>query len=118
MKLFGPSNPFENNPVFPDTVGTAIISSAGAVVAQNWPTGMHVARFYPGAIDFYLNPISTSANVPTTNSSGTTLSSGINLKLNAYNDHTFRISTSDSTGYSITGESSGVVTIGFWKLSG
>lgn len=111
----------------PSHVGSAIITTAGAVVAQNWPTGFtgstgaKVVQFSSEQA-IVLNAYSTGAAYPTTNSVGTTGSTASNLTANVLiaasgfdQPFIFRIPIS-STGYSITARTSGVVSIGFWEL--
>lgn len=99
----------------PDTVGTAILTTAGAVVAQGWPTGAHIVHLN-SSVRVYFNPASTSATVPTTNSAGSTVAAGQNIMLNTVHQHYYYIGS--STGYSIAGETSGVATLSFWKEGG
>jgi hypothetical protein len=108
MRAFGSLHPTEQIPVIPDTMGSFIISSAGAVITTDWPAGAEIVAF-SGEGNFYVNWLSTGARVPTTNSSGTTLSSDAN-ELNP----SVRQIPGASTGYSLTGASSGVVTAAFW----
>src|SRR3990167_5849730 len=89
-------------------VGAAIITTAGAVVAQNWPDvsgtyGSTAQKFviFDGSVMLAINMFSTGAAFPTTNSSGTTASSGLSFVQPAGHQHTYRI-PSASTGYSIT----------------
>lgn len=98
----------------PDTIGSAIITTAGAVVAQDWPTGAKAVSF-DASMAFITNMVSTFATVPTTNSAGTTASSGQNVYQPAGHEHTYQIPSS-STGYSVTAPTSGVVTISFWAV--
>ena len=102
-------------------VGAAIISTAGAVVAQDWPSGTtsglssnspRIVQF-DSQVGFAFNISSTYAAIPTTNSSGTTASSGRNVYQAAGHQHTYRIPSS-STGYSLTAPTSGAITISFW----
>lgn len=107
------TNPVLGNPVFPDTLGVAVITTAGAVVAQDWPTSAQLVHFNVHA-DSWLNPWSTAVNIPTTNSSGTTVSSGQNVLLKAGHEHVFQI-PGISTGYSVTAATSGVIGVSFWR---
>lgn len=111
MNTFG-TNP-TRHPAFPDTLGVAIISTAAAVVAQDWPTDAGMVHFNVHA-DSWLNAWSTSVAIPTTNSAGTTSSTGQNLLLKAGHEHIFQI-PGVSTGYSVTAATSGVIGIAFWK---
>lgn len=112
MRAYSALHPTEQIPISPDTVGAAIITTALAVVAQDWPAGARFVSFDSTAT-FYANLASTGVNVPTTNSTGTTASSGLN-EISA--GHLVRqISTGLSTGYSLTAPTSGVITASFWK---
>lgn len=112
MRPYSALHPTEQLPVPPDTIGVAIITTAFAVVAQDWPTGARFVSFDSTA-SFYANLMSTAVNVPTTNSSGTTASSGLNA-ISAGN-LLRQVSTGLSTGYSLTAPTSGVITASFWK---
>jgi hypothetical protein len=112
MRTYGALNPTDLIPTPPDTVGAAIISSAGAVVAQDWPsTEAHLIAF-GSTMDFWANMASTDVNIPTTNSNGTTLSSGLNEYLRP---GTIYQRIADSTGYSLTAPTSGVISLSFWR---
>lgn len=108
MRSYGALHPTDMTPVPPDTVGTVILSSAGAIVASDWPSTLANLVLLAGTVDFYANFGSTKAGIPSTNSSGTTLSSGCN----ELNPGLRQIG--GTTGYSITGPSSGVITLSFW----
>lgn len=113
MNTFG-TNPLSGgNPVAPDTVGNAIISTAAAIVAQDWPTGGQLVHFNCTA-DSWVNLYSTGVTIPTTNSAGTTASSGLAVLLKAGHEHVYQVPGA-STGYSITAATSGVVNIEFWR---
>lgn len=112
MRAYGSINPLFDTPNPSDTFGSIIISSALAVVAQDWPTGARRVAF-SGEAPFYVNWASTKVNVPSTNSTGTTASSGGN----ELNPGVRNVSTNLSTGYSVTGRTSGVVTVQFWSMS-
>jgi hypothetical protein len=117
MRTFGLSNPLENHPILPDTIGTVNLSS-GVAVAQDWPSGAAIVRL-TGDATFFFNPLSTAANIPTTNSSGTTVSSGLNILMPIYKqDYMFKISSAQSTGYSLIAASAARISLSFWKLSG
>lgn len=116
---------FESIRTPPNLVGSAIISTAGAVVAQDWPgatssgiSGSTAARnvAFDSPLTLAINMFSTGARVPTTNSSGTTASSGLSILQPAFvgPPHVYRIPSS-STGYSVTSPTSGEVTISFWQ---
>jgi hypothetical protein len=110
MRIFGARGVNDQIPMPPDTVGSVIVTTALAVVAQDWPSSAGYVLF-SGTMDFYANFGSTGANVPSTNSTGVTLSSG----LNELNPGLRSVSTGLSTGYSITAPTSGVVTASFWR---
>lgn len=114
MRKDGTLNPTDQVPIRPDTVGTIIGTSAGAIVAFDWPSGVNVGLVtFAGNVPFYVNFASTFASTPSTNSSGTTLSSGLNeLVPTAI---TRQISTGESTGYSIAFPTSGLVSASFWQ---
>jgi hypothetical protein len=106
-------NPVWGSPVAADTLGAAIITTAGAVVAQDWSSGAGMVHFNVHA-DSWCNFWSTSVNIPTTNSAGTTVSSGQNVLLKAGHEHVYQI-PGVSTGYSLTAATSGVISIELWK---
>lgn len=109
MRTYGGLHPTDYNPGPPDTVGSVILSSAGAIVAQDYPAGAQLVLF-SGTVDFYANLGTTFVAIPSTNQSGTTASSG----LNELNPGLRQVR--GSTGYSLTGPSSGVITASFWKI--
>ena len=111
MRYYGARSPTELIPVPPDTIGVAIITTAGAVVAQDWPDGAHIVTF-GATMSFYANLGTTAANIPSTNSSGTTASSGLNEYVPP--GLTYQIPGA-STGYSLTSPTSGVITLSFWS---
>lgn len=110
MKPFGARGVNDQIPIPPDTVGLSIVTTAGAIVAQDWPSSAAEYVLFAGTMDFYANFRTTAANVPTTNSTGTTASSGLN-ELNPG----LRQIPGDSTGYSISAPTSGLVTASFWS---
>ena len=96
-----------------DTVGAVIVSTALAVVSNDWPSGAKVARF-AGSIGYYVNAFTTGASVPSTAQSGSTSSTGRSVYQPPETPRTLQI-PGDSTGYSITSPSSGVITAEFWS---
>lgn len=110
MRAYGALSPTDQIPLIPDTVGAAIISSAGAVVAADWPTGAQLV-FFNSTGDFWVNYRTTGVNIPSTNSNGTTASSGMNV----LNPGIRQISTGESTGYSLTMRTSGEISIELWR---
>lgn len=110
MRSYGSINPNADIPTPSDTFGSIIVSSAGAIVAQDWPAGAQRVAF-SGEMNFWVNWLSTKANIPTTNSSGTTASSGAN----ELNPGVRNISTNLSTGYSVIAATSGLISAQFWR---
>lgn len=115
MRYYGGTDAFDY-PLVPDTIGVAVISSAAAVVAQDWPSGAHLVSI-DAEMGIFLNLRSTAVSIPTTNSSGSTLTSGGSWYQPTGHNHKYRISAL-TTGYSITARTTGVVTLSFWKISG
>lgn len=111
MRIYGALNPTHLIPMPPDTVGMAVISSAAAVVAQDWPTDAQLVAF-GSTMGFWVNMVSTKANVPTTNQAGTTASSGLMEYVNA---GTIYQILGGSTGYSVVAATSGVISLSFWR---
>lgn len=111
MMAYGALRPTDQIPVPPDTVGVAIISTALAVVAQDWPADAQLVTF-GSTMGFFANMRSTHANVPSTNQAGTTVSSGLQEYLQS--GVTYQI-PGGSTGYSLVAPTSGVVTLSFWR---
>lgn len=107
------AKPIQNLELPADTVGVVIISTAGAVVAQDWPSGSKVAQF-TAPVGFYLNVNTTSVAVPTTNQAGSTAPASGNVYVPPNLPKSFQI-PGGSSGYSITGGSSGVVSAEFWS---
>lgn len=108
MNTFG-TNP-TLYPVAADTIGNAIISTAAAVVAQDWPDGAGMVHFNC-MVDSWANFYSTGVAIPTTNSAGSTSGS---VLLKAGHAHFYQI-PGVSTGYSLTAVTSSVINIEFWK---
>ena len=102
-------------PLAPDTVGTAIITTAAAPVALDYPSGAQMVRFSSTG-PFYPNHGSTGVNIPSTNSGGTTASSGQNILQPGGNQASpiYQI-PGGSTGFSLTAPASGVITAEFWR---
>jgi len=110
VKKDGTLHPTDQVPINPDTVGTLIGSSVGAIVTADYPSGAHIVTF-AGTAGFWLNARSTAATVPTSNSSGTTSSSG----LNEFVPTSVTRQIGDSTGFSIAFPSSGLaVSASYW----
>lgn len=114
-----------NIPFAPNLIGAAIITTAGAVVTADWPgaSASGLASTSPRFVEFdaqqviAINLSSTNAAIPTTNSAGTTASSGRNIVQAAGHQHIYRIPQT-STGYSVTAPTSGAVSILFWHEGG
>lgn len=112
MRDIGMLHPTSNTPMFPENVGIAVISTAGAIVAQDYPDGarfMHIDA--PAA--FWIHPTSTAVAIGTTSQVGST-SQNLSMRFNQGHEVAWQI-IPGSTGYSITSETSGVISIGFWK---
>ena len=112
MKTLGTLHPTNDTPIFPDNVGVAVISSAGAVVAQDWPSGAQLVGFDAPAA-FWIHPRSTGVAVGTTSQAGST-SQNLSIRMNNGHERIFQIAA-ESTGYSITAETSGVIGLSFWR---
>jgi hypothetical protein len=109
MRTIGLMHPTDLIPVPPDTVGTAVISSASAVVALDYPDDAHLVRFGSTA-GFWLDMESTSVAIPTASSKGTTAARNEYVESGMY----YQI-PGDSTGLSITAATSGVVSLSYWR---
>lgn len=89
-----------------------------SAVAFDWPTGTTGStgsRFvsFNANVAIGLNMYSTYAALPTTNSAGTTLSSGFNIIQPSGHQHVYRIPMV-STGYSLIGSAAGYASIEYW----
>lgn len=113
MRGYGIVNPNLDIPTPADTVGAAIVTTALAVVSGNWPANAQIGRF-SSSNPFMLNMWSTGAAVPTTNSSGSTASTGRSVAVVPGQNGLFQV-PGDSTGYSLTAGSSGHITTEFWS---
>jgi hypothetical protein len=98
MRPFGSLNPTDLIPVPPDTVGVAEISSAGAVVAQGWPTNAHIVAF-GSTQNFWADMGSTGVAIRAASSAGSTAIPSEILR--------------DGT----TAEAAGTITLSFWAKS-
>ncbi len=114
MRNTGSLNPTDQTRLMPDAVASIIISTAGAVVAQDWPSAADIAEFNSQML-FVLNARSTGAALPSTNEPGTNTGSSVWNEI-CPQGHDMRRLIGDSTGYSITAPTSGVVTISFWHI--
>lgn len=110
MRTYGALSPINGIPMPADTFGAVVISSAGAVATFDWPAGVQLAAF-SGPMNFWVNWLSTNAAVPSTASAGTTVTSGAN----ELNPTIRQVTTSLSTGYSVSADSSGVIGTAFWR---
>ena len=114
MRAFGPLKDGDSFRVPADTIGTAVITTAGFAVKGDWPTGRHTIRI-SSPVRAYYNPISSKASVPTTSLLvGSTASTSINIGICANQPESFYV-PADSTGFAIAGETSGVITVEYWK---
>ena len=105
MRPIGLTDPGSFAPSVPDTFGAQLISSAGAVVAQDWPSGAKLVNFSAG-FDFWVDWGSTGATVPTSSVAGSTafqMSQNPGLRV-----------IPPTTGYSVVAASSGVISAEFW----
>lgn len=109
MRKYGILEP-PRHPVSPEYVAIAKISSAGAVIAQDYPDGAHLVRFGSEA-GFFFNHASTAIAAPTTSWSASTASS---LAIEYLSNGDTRQIVSGSTGYSVTSNSSGYISLSFW----
>ena len=111
MREFSSRNPRQLIPVPPDTVAVAVVSSAGAVVAQDWPTGAEIVAF-GSTQNFWLDMGSTSVAIPAASTAGSTAAPSELLR-----DGTFYQIPGDSTGYSLTAGAAATISLSFWKRS-
>ena len=95
-----------------DTIAAAVVAVAGTAVAADWPTGAEIFRFTPHALS-YLNVYSTNVAVPATASSGTSVSSGLNIAFQPQVDRIMAV-PGGSTGFSYVSTSTGVGSMEFW----
>lgn len=109
MRAFGALNPRDLIPVPPDTVGSVSVTSAGAVVALDFPTGATIVCF-GSETNFWCDMESTSVAIPAVSSAGTTATRSEYLR-----DGTFYQIPGASTGFSITAATSGVISTSFWS---
>ncbi len=94
-------------------MATVIVSTAGAVVAQDYPSD--AAYFHVSAdARLFLNLRTTEAAVLSATIAATTATTGLNILVNSGHEHIYEIPTG-STGYSMTAESSAMATIEFWS---
>ena len=112
MKPIGTLHPTDDVPVVPENIGIAVISSAAAVVAFDYPSGAHIIHFDAHAT-FYWHPTSTGVAIPTTSQAGSTSQNQV-LRMNSGHETMFQI-TPGATGYSVTAETTGIIGISFWR---
>lgn len=95
-----------------DTIATLIGSTAGTVIAQDYPTN---AKFMHLSCDarVFVHLSSTGVTIPTTTTAPST--TVLSFMHNTGHEHIYYIPT-DSTGYSIAFDSSGRATIEFWGV--
>lgn len=93
-----------------DTIGVAVISTAGAVVAFDHPPGARYVRFGSASV-FYTNMRGASLTIPTTTA---TPSTGNTTILHPVQDQNIYAIDPTSTGLSLTAPSSGVITLEYW----
>lgn len=113
MYQSGLMHPTDQIPVFTDTVGSVNLTTAGA--AFDYPAGAGLMLIVAN-LGFMFNGATTQAGTPSSNSSGTTLSSMRNEYIPP-NVPQWRQITAGSTGYSVAATSaaaSGILTIDFF----
>lgn len=109
MRFYGARSQTDLIPVPPDTVGVAVISTAGAKVALDYPSGAQLVAF--GAeTNFWAHMASTAVTIPTTNQAGSTTALSEYLR-----DGTMYQIPNASTGLSLTCASSQVITLSYWR---
>lgn len=101
-------NNFQAGP--PDTIGVAVLSSAGAVVAFDHPAAARYVRFGSTGV-FYTDMRSTGVTIPTTTAVPST---GNRVVLHPAQDQNMHSIDPTSTGMSLTAPSSGVITLEYW----
>jgi len=109
MRRFGTPDILDQIPMPPDTVGRAVISSAGDVSALDKPSGARIVCF-GSTMSFWLHMSATSVAIPTTDNGGST------SQLSEYvpSGLCYQI-PSGSTGLSITAATSGVISLAYWS---
>lgn len=93
-----------------DTIGAAVISSAFAVVAMDYPADARYVRFGSTSV-FYTNMRTTGVTVPTSTLTPSTANGTV---LHPVQDQNMFSIDAGSTGLSITSPTSGVITLEFW----
>lgn len=120
MRNFGAN--FIQIPVPPDLVAYAALAGATAE-AYDYPTGANIIRLSgvttaAAGFGFAFNPISSAAQWPAADSTGTTASSSLlNIIVPAGESRMFQI-PGGSTGFSLVSGTSGIVGIEYWKKGG
>lgn len=119
MRPIGSMHPTDGVPVFADTVASVIGSTAGKVVAQDWyssttPSSRPHIVTITANVACYFNDGSTKVTAPSTDSAGTTESSGRNLYIPANTPRTYQV-LGDSTGYSMQFPTSGIAVLEFFR---
>lgn len=118
MRPIGTLNSIDQIPLPADTMANHVMT-AGTGQAANWPTGAQLVRFSGattagGVYAFAVNMVSTKATWPAATVTATTDSTGLNILVPAGKHMTLQV-PSDSTGFSIIGGSSGLISVEFWK---
>lgn len=116
MRAYSAQNP-HGVPVPADIMANYVMT-AGTGQAADWPDGANVVRFRGAttagaAYAFAVNMLSTQAVWPAATVTATSDSTGRNTIVPAGNDLTLQV-PSDSTGFSLIGGTSGIVSIEFW----
>lgn len=118
MIAIGMLHPTEGVPIAPDTMANYVTTAAG-IYAKDWPSSAQMVRFRgastAGAAQaFAVNMWSTKAAWPAATVEATTNSSALNTLVSAGYELIYQI-PKDSTGFSLSVGSCGIITAEFWK---
>lgn len=124
MRYFG-HRETPQHPTLPDTV-LGLLLTASSVQAFDWPANTDLVRVTAGSTaqgfgTIFFNPLSTSANLPTTAavfSTGSTASSTLmNIAITQASPVTFQRPRS-STGFSVISPTSSYLSVECWTKTG
>ncbi len=118
MRAYGALSPTDQIPLPPDTMANYVLA-AGTAQAADWPTDAHLVRFRGattagGVYAFAVNMASTQAVWPAATVTPTTNTTGLNTIVPAGDELVYQRHPG-STGFSLIGGSSGIVSVEFWK---